>query len=101
MSLPHTSIPALLCGILGVTLILLPRGLPGRWLGFIWILPLLLPVQEKMAAGEVGLTLLDVGQGLSAVLETQNHVMLYDTGPRFSSRFDGGSAVVIPYFRRK
>jgi competence protein ComEC len=45
------------------------------------------------------MTLLDVGQGLAAVVQTQHHVLVYDTGPRFSEAFDTGNAVVIPFLR--
>ena len=37
---------------------------------------------------------------MAAVIETANHVMLFDSGPRFSSRFDAGSAVIIPFLRQ-
>jgi len=46
-------------------------------------------------------TVLDVGQGLSVVLETQNHTMLYDAGPSFPSGFNTGEAVVLPYLKAR
>jgi competence protein ComEC len=49
--------------------------------------------------GEVWFTLLDVGQGLASVIQTHNHVLVYDTGPKFSDQFDAGKTVIIPYFR--
>jgi competence protein ComEC len=87
--------------IVGVLLLLMLGGLPGRWLGLIWILPLFFPLQDRIERGEFRMTLLDVGQGLSVVLETANHVILFDAGPRFSSRFDAGSAVIIPFLRQR
>ena len=45
------------------------------------------------------MTLLDVGQGLSTVVQTRNHTLVYDTGPRYSPTFDTGSSVVIPWLR--
>ncbi|MFN0001790.1 MAG: DNA internalization-related competence protein ComEC/Rec2 [Pseudohongiellaceae bacterium] len=47
----------------------------------------------------VRLTVLDVGQGLAVVVSTRNHHLLYDAGPAFSSRFDAGSDVVVPYLQ--
>jgi competence protein ComEC len=47
------------------------------------------------------LTVLDVGQGLAVVVETANRVLLYDTGPRFSSGFDAGYAVVGPFLKSR
>ncbi len=83
----------------GAWLLLAPRGLPGRWLGLVLLLPLPLVRPPTPAAGEAELTLLDVGQGLSAVVRTRHHTLVYDTGPAFSSGFNTGSAVVLPFLR--
>ncbi len=45
------------------------------------------------------ITLLDVGQGLSLVIQTQGYVIVYDTGPRYSSGFTAAEAVLLPYLR--
>jgi competence protein ComEC len=42
---------------------------------------------------------LDVGQGLSAVVRTHRHTLLYDAGPAFSSDTDAGNRVVVPFLR--
>lgn len=85
--------------LIGVLLLIAPRGVPGRWLGAVWLLPALLIAPPRPAPGELWFTLLDVGQGLAAVAWTHNHVLVYDTGPRFSSEFDAGSAVLLPFLR--
>jgi len=83
----------------GVLLLLAPRGLPGRWLGGLLLLPLLLVRPAAPGPGEAWLDVLDVGQGLAAVVRTRDHTLVYDTGPRFSQRFDAGSAVLLPFLR--
>jgi competence protein ComEC len=88
---------AVICSLIGVAVLLTPRGWPGRWIGAVWLLPLFLIAPPKPAAGELWFGMLDVGQGLAAVLRTQNHVLVYDTGPRFSDSFDTGEAAVVPY----
>jgi competence protein ComEC len=86
---------------IGVVWLLAPRGWPVRWLGGVWLaLAFLLP-QPRPAPGEAWFTLLDVGQGLAAVVETENHLLLFDTGPRFSDTFDTGEAVVLPYLLQR
>lgn len=50
---------------------------------------------------ELRVVLLDVGQGLSMVIETANSVTVYDTGPRYSSGFSAADAVLLPYLRRR
>jgi competence protein ComEC len=51
------------------------------------------------AAGELWITVLDVGQGLSVVARTENHALLYDAGPAYNAFADSGSRVVLPYLR--
>lgn len=83
--------------LVGVLLLLAPQGLPARWLGLIFISPLLLVRPVTPAVATASVTVLDVGQGQAVVVRTHRHTLLYDLGPRFSSEFDAGSAVVAPY----
>jgi competence protein ComEC len=85
--------------LLGSAWVLAPRGLPGRWLGLLGFVPLLVVESPIPAPGEVWLDVLDVGQGLSAVVRTHRHALLYDAGPAFSSDTDAGSRVVVPFLR--
>ena len=62
---------------------------------------MLWPRSDLPQQGEVEVTLLDVGQGLAAVVQTNQHVLVFDTGPKFSENFDTGAAVVIPFIRGK
>jgi len=50
--------------------------------------------------GALTFTLLDVGQGLSAVVQTKNHVLVFDTGQHYSASFNMGEAVIVPYLRQ-
>lgn len=84
--------------IIGTVLLLAPRGWPLRWLSVMFIAPLFLYTPNRPDAAEVWFTLLDVGQGLSAVVQTQHHTLVFDTGPAFGE-FDTGSAVVVPFLR--
>jgi competence protein ComEC len=84
----------------GVLVLLLPRGFPGRWLGVLWCLPALLYRPLAPPAGAFSATVLDVGQGLAVVVRTQNHALVYDSGPRFSERFSAGEAIVLPELAR-
>jgi competence protein ComEC len=54
----------------GVLVLLLPRGLPGRWLAWLLFLPMLAPRIDRPEPGEFRLHALDVGQGLAIVLRT-------------------------------
>lgn len=84
---------------LGALLLLAPRGLPGRWLGTILLLPMFLARPAHPPDGVAWVTLLDVGQGLSLVVRTAEGTLVYDTGPRYPSGFETGSTVVAPFLR--
>lgn len=85
----------------GVGLLLCPKGIPARWLGIVLVMPLFVVRPAVPEKGHAWFTLLDVGQGLSAVVQTQNHALVFDTGPRFNQNFDTGKAVVIPFLREQ
>jgi competence protein ComEC len=77
----------------------LTTGFPARWLGLVALLPMFLALPPKPASGELWLTVLDVGQGLAVVARTENHALLYDTGPGFSAEADSGSRTIVPFLR--
>ena len=54
------------------------------------------PMSRAPEPGGFWVTTLDVGQGLSVLIQTHSHVLLYDTGARLRSGFDLGEAVVYP-----
>jgi competence protein ComEC len=88
-------------GVFGVLLLLLPRGMPGRWLAAVLCLPVAFPVVPQLQKGEMSLTVLDVGQGLASVVRTSGHTLVYDTGNRFTSRFDSGRDIVSVHLRQQ
>jgi competence protein ComEC len=83
----------------GAAWLLLPRGFPARWIGAIAFLPLLLIMPAPPPFGALRLTVLDVGQGLAVVAQTQHHALLFDTGPAFSASADAGNRIVVPFLR--
>jgi competence protein ComEC len=90
-----------LLALAGAALLLAPKGLPARWVGAFWCLPLLFHTPVRPQAGEVSLTALDVGQGTAIVVQTASHDLIYDTGPKFSERFDSGDMVVLPFLKHR
>ncbi|PHV10949.1 DNA internalization-related competence protein ComEC/Rec2 [Chitinimonas sp. BJB300] len=75
---------------IAIAVLLLPRGVPGRWLGIWLLLPLAFPLLSPIAMGSFRAIAFDVGQGLSVLVQTQNHSLLFDTGP------EGGGSRVVP-----
>lgn len=95
----NPGIGATVAALIGVALVLAPWPLPGRWMGGLCLLPMLFVHRPGPALREMDCTLLDVGQGLAAVVRTRHHVLVFDTGPRFGVNFDTGKAVVVPFLR--
>lgn len=91
---------ALLLAMVAAGLALLPRPFPGRWLVAVLLLPLLVPPREPLADGEARVRILDVGQGLSVLVQTSGHALLYDTGPVFGSGTAVADLTVLPALQR-
>ena len=85
----------------GVVVVTAPRNPCPRFLGVLLLAPLLFPALDRPPQGTFDMTVLDVGQGLAVVVETRNHVLLYDTGVRLSPAYDMGGQVVLPFLRRR
>ena len=83
----------------GCAWLLLPRGMPARWLGVPLMLPLFTLAPPAPPAGALWLTVLDVGQGLAVFAQTERHALLYDAGPAYSPEADSGSRVILPFLR--
>ena len=100
-SITFAEIPTfiIVIALFGVLIVALPRYFIGRYLAVIFIAPLFLFSVKRPAEGAFKLTVLDSGQGLASVLQTQHHVMVFDTGERYSAQFDIGKMVVLPYLQ--
>ncbi len=90
------TLPALLLALAGAGMLLLPRGFPARWLGWLMFLPLFFPRLSAPPQGAAWMTVLDVGQGEAVLVRTAQHALLVDTGPRFASGEDAGARVIAP-----
>jgi competence protein ComEC len=88
-------------GLLGGALLVLPLPWRVRWLGVPLLLPLLAPLPERPAPGRFELVAVDVGQGTAVLLRTQGHLLVYDTGPRWSPESDAGDRILRPLLRAR
>jgi competence protein ComEC len=94
--LPSVQPYALWLAVFGALWLFMPRGVPLRWLGLLLFLPLVNPSHRLPAEGGFQVWVLDVGQGLSVLVQTHGHAMVYDAGARYPSGFNLGEAVVLP-----
>lgn len=104
LTLPASSLPlflpgplVLFCALVGLLNLFSPRSLRLRWM----TIPLLAPAIVLNLVGKqvkgLELHVLDVGQGLSTVLFTENHTVLFDTGKRISDNDTMLDRVVRPF----
>ncbi len=68
-----------------------------RFIACLMFIPLFVTTSPILDVGEYRLTVLDVGQGSAAVIQTQNHVVVFDAGAKFSDKLNAGQNVVLPY----
>jgi competence protein ComEC len=98
---PPVGVAGLALFSLGLLVLLLPAACGVRVLASLLALPVFMAGAPRPAPGDLRLTLLDVGQGLAAVVETRHHLLVYDTGPAWPGGFDSGSRVLVPFLRQR
>jgi len=54
---------------------------------------------RPLVTHQAWLTVLDVGQGQSIIIETQNHVVVYDAGAKWGESTDAAKVAVLPYLK--
>lgn len=99
LPLPTLGLPELAMALVGAVLLLLPKGIPARWLGLFFFMPLITGGPVKTSPLDIWV--FDVGQGLSVLARSGPRTLLYDTGPEYRN---GGSAfkrVVQPVLEQK
>ncbi|QIL89265.1 DNA internalization-related competence protein ComEC/Rec2 [Microbulbifer sp. SH-1] len=98
-SLPLPSHLILLLAPLSCGVLLLPRGLPGRALGWALLPVLLVGLLPWTRPSEpyLALTVLDVGQGLAVVAATERKTLVFDTGASSGSGWSAGRSIVAPF----
>ena len=96
-----TGWPGVAIGVTVAMLLLAPRGFPFRWLALPLSAAVWLPPAPTLDTGDFNLHVLDVGQGLSVVVETRHHTLVFDTGPAYPSGFSTVDAVLVPFLKTR
>lgn len=81
--------------------LLLPLTWHSRALAGLLLLPWLFPKPVLPPPGGLIIHVLDVGQGLSVVVQTHSHTLLYDAGPAVPGGWDSAEEVIWPFLSRQ
>jgi competence protein ComEC len=84
----------------GALVLLLPRGIPARWMGLFLIFPLFFPPGARTQEGELELEVLDAGQGTAVLLSSGGQSLLYDSGPGDGKEQNLVASVIAPALAR-
>ncbi len=82
-------------------LALLPKGWPGRYVALLAVVALLLHPPIRPPEGCVDTHVLDVGQGLATVLQTQERTLVFDTGVSFRGGGSVAEQVIVPFLKSR
>ena len=92
-----------LFALTGILLFIVLRKKLVRWLALSLLFPLLpfFSTPSPLPSGTFKVVFFDVGQGLSVLVRTRKHTLVYDTGPYYRSGFNTMDSVVLPYLRAR
>jgi len=85
--------------LIGVLWLIAPRGFPTRFVGLFFFTPLLFFKTQALEFGALNMHVLDVGQGLAVVIQTQHHTLIFDTGPPMGKHDDAATRVILPFLQ--
>jgi competence protein ComEC len=89
-----------IAGAAGFAALMLPlRGL--RAAAVVMLMALIVGRGERPLPGGWSLTVLDVGQGLAAVVETRDHALVFDTGPRWRNGSAAARVTLLPWLHAR
>jgi len=91
----------LLALFLLMIILLLPKLFRWKVVALFLLLPLFLDHKNNINNTEFKVNVLDVGQGLSVIIQTKSHVLVYDTGAKYESGFSFATSVVMPYLQNQ
>jgi competence protein ComEC len=99
VSIAQAPLWAGVAGITGGILLAMRLPWPVRFLGVPLMLPVMFWLAPRPALGHFELLAADIGQGNAVLVQTAQHALVYDAGPRLSRESDAGHRVLVPLLR--
>jgi len=85
----------------GLIILFMPAGFPAKKPALLIVLLPLFWQESGLEHGAYRLTVLDVGMGTSAVIQTSQHSLVYDFGPGNARGYSSAQWVLRPYLRHQ
>ena len=96
----NTYFTFILC-VIGVIILLLPKGLGWRWFSLPCILLIYLPYSNKIPENAVKITHLDTKKSQVVIIQTKDHVLLYEQGDKTKNvKFNIVQAAILPFLNQ-
>jgi competence protein ComEC len=86
---------------IGVFLSLMPWPLTLRLAAVVWVFPLAMAVDSHPGEGVAEITALDVGKGTSVVVQTKQHVLVYEVGDAYGTDGRIAESILVPFLRSR
>lgn len=80
---------------------LVPLPLAVRLSSLLWLVPLSFAGAASVPSGEAEITVLNVGQGASVVVQTSHHVLVFGTGDAYGSDGRVAEGTLVPFLRSR
>jgi competence protein ComEC len=102
-ALVHASPPPWWYAIAAIAVLvsLMPLPITLRLAAVVWVVPLAAAVDSRVAEGSAEVTVLDMGEGASIVVQTAHHVLVHDVGDVYGSDGRNAESVLVPFLRSR
>ena len=91
----------LVAAVIGAVVLIAPAGMPMRGAGVLCLLQLLFAPQRLPSDDELWITVLDIGQGSSILVESADQRLLFDAGAGHGVDRSAASRFLVPYLRSR
>jgi competence protein ComEC len=98
ITLPQPSFAKMLLAQIGLIIAFAPKGWPGRYLGWLMLLPLFYP-GSVINLGQIKVMHLNVAEGQVQVYQTQNHVMVVEDVAHLKAAKASIQYVLVPFLQ--
>ena len=101
VAIPAPGPLTLVCAVIGAAVTIAPSGFPMRAAGWLCLLPMLLAASRLPAPDELRITVLDIGQGSSVLVEAGHARLLFDAGRGSGVDRSAAARFLVPYLRSR